>query len=566
MNMILDTAGVSRRRFLTSTTCALTGASLALGGMAHPRPVSALTMRRPVHALFPAERDPGDLRAIAQAAIDAARAAGASFADIRVGDSRMFDMSYGGREVYGWVWFGLSYGLRVCVNGHWSFVYGIDPTPERVATSAQALVRSLRASAASAASPSEFALPKTPVVHGEWETPLRIDPFTASPDDHAGLLVAIVNAVLRVPGATTDPIRMRWSGETRVFASSEGTLTTQRLVRMLPHLWGDKIRTRDGAIFREGGANEWSFSRVIPAASGGLELLTGPALQERLKAFTETQSQWNALPVTHQFPVGRYNTVFDGNATAGLLLHNVVPSLALDRALGLGGYGHRQSAFSPDRVPGLSPELTLRIDRTAPTYGAARWDDEGVAAQTVPVITKGVITEYICSRTTAAALHRLRETDRVRSTDVPIPAATPRGTAVAATAQDAPVDAALSVRMTPDASRSREDLIRMVGSGVLVAGSGFISPNDTLTTGLLRPLMAFEVKGGRVTRRILDSGIQYATVPLCQKIVALGGPSTVEGPLGFVWREDTPEPLIGQAFAPATLIRDVTVVDLGWRT
>src|SRR5687768_14251208 len=87
-----STKGSSRREFLTESSAAMAGT--LIGGL---RPVIAWTdPRLSAYAVAPANRvAPDGLRQLALCAIDAARSAGATYADVRVGERHVLSVSPG---------------------------------------------------------------------------------------------------------------------------------------------------------------------------------------------------------------------------------------------------------------------------------------------------------------------------------------------------------------------------------------------------------------------------------------------------------------------------------------
>jgi TldD protein len=549
--MPLHQYGMTRRRMLLSAAAALAGSRV--GWASQSLPMTGRASRRSLRSAFPDQRDPVVLHAVARSAIEAAIEAGAAFADVRVTESRQVSVVEIGGLFEGRMDLGYSYGVRVYVDGVWGFGYGIDPAPERVAVSTQQLVRSLRFGRAGSRG-TQTPLFSTPVVHGEWMTPIRIDPFGVSPDDYVAAIMAIGGAVAHTPGAGIDFPNLEWHGETRVVASSDGSLTTQQLTRALP-LWNSNIWIRDIETLQDG-ESSWSLADLFPPESAGFEVVTGPDLQEQIKTFTEIRSKWASLPTMHHFPVGRYNAVLDGAMTASLLGQSLIPALSLDRALGIGHYSHGLNVFRPGSTPRLSPFLNLTIGRAVAHRGAARWDDEGVATQSFAAIANGNVIEYVSSRSTAAAL----------VSEVPTPPGVGqpllRGCGVTTFAHRAPVDAATSAYMAPGVStQSLETLAQTLGHGVLFSGRGNAGMNAALTTGLCFPQKCYEIRLGRVVRRILGAAMQFSTTPFWQQLVTTGGPSTVESNLAITLTGRPMMPVMTQVFAPAVLMRDVSVVD-----
>src|SRR5579862_941161 len=172
----------SRRDFLAHSSVALAGVGIGL----RPGQLRAFPVRstRPVADFLPDLVDADTLRKLAQGAMDAARGAGATYADIRIANRRMLDMMYGLHRPdippASSLGFDYSYGIRARVDGGWAFAAGADPSIDGVAAAVKKAVGRARDLAKVSRSALDFV--PAPVVTGEWATPIKIDPFSVSPD------------------------------------------------------------------------------------------------------------------------------------------------------------------------------------------------------------------------------------------------------------------------------------------------------------------------------------------------------------------------------------------------
>src|SRR5437763_4054905 len=178
---------LNRRDFLQAT--AATAALSALGArQAFAAP-----------AIYPSA--PDDAVALAQRAVDAARQAGASYADCRVSRNQTQNVSTRDRRVQGVVDNETSgFGVRVLVDGAWGFAASRDVTADEVVRVARQAVAQARANRASQLKPVTLAA-KDPTRGGTWKSPIRIDPFTVPIEDKVALLMAANEAALKVQGS-----------------------------------------------------------------------------------------------------------------------------------------------------------------------------------------------------------------------------------------------------------------------------------------------------------------------------------------------------------------------------
>jgi TldD protein len=141
------------------------------------------------------------VRELALLALDAARSAGASYADVRVHNVRNQSVSTRENRVTGLndgESFG--FGVRVLVNGAWGFSASSDLSRVEVQRVARAAAAQARANRRATQRPVVLA-PSDPVPDGRWASPIRIDPFTVPIEQKVGLLLRANAEALRVRGA-----------------------------------------------------------------------------------------------------------------------------------------------------------------------------------------------------------------------------------------------------------------------------------------------------------------------------------------------------------------------------
>ena len=173
-----------------------------------------------------------DRKALADAALNAAKSAGATYADARLNrylsqsmsarDGRISSVS--NSESYGC-------GVRVIASGTWGFAATNDLTPEGVARAAREAVAIAKANARLQTEPVQLA----PVPgYGEvsWKTPIETNPFDVPLSDKADLLTAASAAALGA-GARFVNASLRFVNEQRYFASTEGTYAEQERTKRL---------------------------------------------------------------------------------------------------------------------------------------------------------------------------------------------------------------------------------------------------------------------------------------------------------------------------------------------
>jgi len=136
------------------------------------------------------------IRDLCLRALEAARGAGASYADVRVGRNRSQSVATREQQITGAnesETFG--FGVRVLVDGAWGFAASRELTRDEVVKVARSAVAQARANRRATRRPVTLA-PVDPVQDGRWQSPVEIDPFKVPLEDKVQLLLA-ANAAFR---------------------------------------------------------------------------------------------------------------------------------------------------------------------------------------------------------------------------------------------------------------------------------------------------------------------------------------------------------------------------------
>jgi len=545
----------TRRQFLVSSTATL--ASVALGApsahalgthVSHLRlPRTAAARRTTPGQWLPPTSSAEQFRALALVAMEAARGAGADFADIRMGVQRDF-------AAFG-VGITVGYGVRACVNGTWSFQAGTTLTSDAVALAARTAVSdACTASVVNAKlhQPRGLDWAHTPVVSGEWRSPVDVDPFAVTLNDYIHVSRAAAEVGRRLGEGVETNCIIGWQIETRVFASTDGSLVTQE--------W-----TRGGALLSATAVlpnPDEQVEIVVPDVvrhSVGFEAALDPAIPERLTVAAEQAIRWRELRQSPFTDVGRYSVVLDGAAMAGVLGYTVSNALDGDRVADFEADASGRSFLTPvaeivaATTPQFSPLLTMTSGRTAPSLTAVQWDDDGVVPDSYTLIERGRVIDYHTTRETAphVAACYAAHTQPLRS----------HGRCLAPTPGSVPMSFGGDVRVNPGSERvSVDDLMRDMGRGFCVMGAS-VRASPGLTGGFIRSPLVVEVQQGKPVRRLRNVWFAFTIKSVASKaLVALGdartlGTATVTTQKGMPW-QTMEYPMT----APAAFCKEVDVV------
>jgi len=504
--------------------------------------------RRSIGNLLPQTFNAEQFRSLALAAIDAARRAGAEFADIRIGVQREFT-PYAAN-------IGVGYGIRARIEGCWSFQHGNVLELDAVVGASRIAVANARASARVNKQRRRLdtvdMIPLSPVT-GEWKSPVDIDPLAISLDDYRRFDSSLEEPVKRL-GFVTATGGSGWHVETRVFASTVGSLITQEFTR-----GGISLNVAASAVDNV----EDLVILDVPGLgirSTGFETALASDYAERTLLTAEQAVRWRALPLRPFVDVGRFPVVFDGATMASVVGQTVDLAVDGDRLAGLeadaSGMSFLAAGSQVFRTSSslLSLLLTITSDHAVPSSVAVKWDDEGIATEPYVVVDRGRI---VGCHTTWETMSLLTAWSRDRGISL-----RSHGGAVAPTPASLPLADGGNLGVAPGTSRtSIDDLFRDIDHGFLVIG-GTAAAGSRLTTGVLRSSLVIEVRRGKPVARVPNICFVFSTLGVLGKgLLALGGAETM-GTATSVTEKGIPwQTMTHPVSAPAAYCKEIDVAN-----
>ena len=205
-----------------------------------------------------AEFDTDHLGELAGFAIEHARTAGASYADIRISRYRNQDISLRVQadratgkpvevpSVSDSASFG--FGLRVLANGAWGFSASNEVTRESIARAAAEAVEIARANASLRREPIRLAA--TPSYRDTYRTKIVTDPFSVPIEQKIEMLRTAAAEARKVEGVFSTVGSIALHLEDRYFVSSEGSVIEQHVYQTAPEFSatavqaGRKVKSR----------------------------------------------------------------------------------------------------------------------------------------------------------------------------------------------------------------------------------------------------------------------------------------------------------------------------------
>ncbi len=330
-------------------------------------------------------------------AVDLARQRGAQYADIRVVTNTTEGISTkNGAVERVRLEESTGFGVRVLADGVWGFASSHDLTAAEVERVTALALSIAKASALVKGEPVQLGSPLAS--RGTYATPFQIDPFSVSLEDKIGLLLAADAAMARVEELRVRQGQLVSVRQHRLFASSEDAFTEQTISQVGGAITATAVG--DGEIQRR------SYPDVRCQITGGWEDVQGwdmPANAERIA--TEAVQLLTADPCPREI----VTTVILGSSQLALQVHESCGHpIELDRVFGTEAAFAGTSFLTTEKLNAFnygSEVVNLTAESVRPHgLGTFGWDDEGVPAQSTPVVRNGRFVGYLTSRETAARL------------------------------------------------------------------------------------------------------------------------------------------------------------------
>ena len=497
----------SRREFLKTTGAAT--AALGLGACAPARP--APPPPAPAPSATPPSGD-ASFKDLALLAIDAAKSAGAEYADVRISRNRNQSIftreqrvqALNDNETMG-------FGVRALVGGSWGFAASRELTRDEVARVARQAVEQARANRSALVRPVTLA-PVSPTPDGRWRSPAKTDPFDVSVEDKVALLLAANAAALKVQGARFVNSGMFFLREEKTFASTDGTFTTQTIFRSQPTMTVTAVAP-DFSDFQSRQSTD-----VQPMGRGYEHVVEARLVENATRWAEEAVQKLTAKPVD----VGRYDLVLHPTHLWLTIHEAIAHPTELDRALGYeANYAGTSFVAPPEQFLGkfrYGPEfMNVQGDRSQEgSLAACGWDDEGVEPDTFLIVRNGVVNDYQTTREQAPHLdwwykQQGRET---RS----------HGNSYAQSWADVQFQRMPNVSLLPgEKEQGWDDLIAATDRGIAIVGEGSFSIDQQRFNAQFGGQLFYEIRGGKITGMLKDVAYQMRTPEFWNAMDMLGG-------------------------------------------
>jgi TldD protein len=480
---------------------------------------------------------------LAHEALNAARGAGASYADVRIGRYRRQSIATRERQVtsltdtesYG-------IGVRTLVDGCWGFAATsrmTKPGARETALNATSVSKAARE-----VHKRRVELAPVKPVQGAWITPVRRDPFDVPLEEKIALLLSTNEAALKVKGVQFVNSSIASLREIKTLVSSEGTNTTQTFIRVSPSCSTTAVGAGDFQSYEEelaprGEGWEYVESLNMP---GNAERWAATAA-EKLSAKSVEPGTWDLILA----PTNLWLTIHEsiGHATE------------LDRALGEeANYAGTSFVAPPEKVIGQlkygPPLMNIQADRTQPgSLSRVAWDDEGVPADQWLLIEKGIFKDYQTTREQVSRIEKLTGVNRSH------------GCSFAESWNAVQFQRMPNVSLLPgDQNISLDDIIAATDRGILINNRGSYSIDHQRYNFQFSGQAFYEVRNGKIAGMLRDVAYQSSTPVFWNAMDMIGGKSSYW--VGGTFNDGKGEPSqvssVSHGCAPARF-RNVTILN-----
>ena len=441
---------------------------------------------------------------LADAALSAAVAAGASHADLRIHritnevaqlrDGEL-ETSVVDREV------GLA--VRVIVDGTWGFASHAELDADVAAETARRAVQVARALAPLNAETIELA-PEPVYADVSWVSNYRIDPFAVSGADKIGLLAEYSGRLLAADGVDHVSASLHAVKEQTFYADTFGSSITQQRVRVQPTL---------EAVAVDAAAGTFETMRTLaPPTARGWEVVDSHDVWDWSGELAQLPSLLAEKAKAPSVTAGPTDLVIDPSNLWLTIHESIGHATEYDRAIGYEAAYAGTSFATPDKLGTMkygSPVMTVTADRTE-EFGLASvgWDDEGVQAQRWDLVRDGIFVGYQLDRVFAPRLGMARS----------------NGCSYADSPHHVPIQRMANVSLQPGADGlSTDDLIARVDDGIYVVGDKSWSIDMQRYNFQFTGQRFFRIRAGTLEGQLRDVAYQSTTTDFWGAMEAVGG-------------------------------------------
>ncbi len=446
-------------------------------------------------------------KGLADTALQAAREAGASYCDVRIGRYLRQFVATREDKVTGVVnTESTGIGVRVIAGGAWGFAATSSLTRDAVANAARQATALAKANAGIRSEPVRLA-PTKGVGETSWKAPIRRNAMAVPVKEKVDLLLA-VNAAAMKAGANFVNSSVFAINEQKYFASSDGSYIDQDIHRIAAPMSvtvidkaSGKFRSRDGLSAPMGMGYEYLDGNAADKTTLPSGVIVYGRSYDMLEDAVAAAKQAREKLKAPSVKPGKYDLVLDPSHTWLTIHESVGHPTELDRVLGYEANYAGTSFVTLDKVKERfqygSPIVNITADKTETgSLGGVGYDDEGIKTQRWDIIRDGKLVN----------LQAIRDQAHMLGLDHS------QGCCYADSWSSVQFQRMPNVSLQPgEKALSVADLVKDVENGIYIVGDGSFSIDQQRYNAQFGGELFHEIKDGKVTGLIEDVAYQIRT-------------------------------------------------------
>ncbi len=533
-----------RRDFLKQTGAAAT--VLMASGLLRP----ARALSAPV-----APETDAAVKELLMVALDAARMAGASYADVRIGRQQQHFVITREQQIQNVVDTDtMGCGVRALVDGVWGFAATRRLTREAVAATAREAAAIARANRLARGAMVEMA-PAPVYPDATWQSPFEIDPWTVPVEEKVDLLLRANAEALKVPSVRFVNSALFLVKDERNFASTDGSVITQMFIRSWPTLTATAVAP-DFSDFQTR-----TTAEVAPMGLGWEHVVKADLVGNAGRWAEEAAQKLSAKPVE----VGRYDLILHPSHLWLTIHESIGHPTELDRAMGYeANFAGTSFLAPPERVLGqvkYGPEwMQVLGDRSqVGALSTIGYDDEGVRPVDHMIVKDGMFNDYQTTREQALWLKWWYDRQGMPTQSY--------GCSYAQGWDSVQFQRMPNVSLLPgEQDTTWDDIIADTENGIAIVGDGSFSIDQQRYNAQFGGQVFYEVKDGQIVGMLKDVAYQMRTTDFWNSMDMIGGRSSYD--LGGSFFDGKGQPSQSNAVShgcPPARFRQQNVINTGRR-
>jgi TldD protein len=438
------------------------------------------------------------------------------------------------------------------VDGCWGFAATRDLTRAAVTTAAREAVAIAKANRIARDRSVELA-PVQAYPNATWKSAFTTDPFEVPLEAKVDLLLKANAEAMKVPNVRFVNSILFFVKQDRQFASTEGSVIDQTLVRSWP-LFNATAVAPDFSDFQSRQASE-----AAPMGRGWEYVLECDLIGNAKKWGEQAAEKLTAKSVE----VGKYDLVLDPGNMWLTIHESIGHPTELDRAMGYEANFAGTSFIAPpeDMLGKLKygPSfMNVQGDRSqVGALSTIGYDDDGEKPDDFLIVKDGIFNDYQTTREQAPWLKDwyAKQGKPVRS----------HGCSYADSWGSVAFQRMPNVSLLPSNDNTTwDDLIAGVDRGIAIIGDGSFSIDQQRYNAQFGGQVFYEIRGGKVTGMLKDVAYQIRTPDFWNSMDALGGKDTYQlGGSFFDGKGQPPQSNAVSHGSPPTRFRQVNVINTG---